>query len=102
MEKITYMEAIKSLAPNASFGIYDNDLARIDWQDKSISQPSDADIEAELVRLQSAYDAQEYARERAEAYPITGDQLDYIFHNGVAKWKTDMIEPVKAKYPKPS
>ena len=48
----------------------------------------------------SDYDAQAYARKRATEYPSTGDQLDYIFHNGVAKWKTDMIEPVKAKYPK--
>ena len=37
---------------------------------------------------------------RIAAYPSTGDQLDYIYHNGVAKWKTDMIDPVKTKYPK--
>ena len=64
--------------------------------------PSNAEIDAEIIRLQAEYDAQEYARNRATEYPSTGDQLDYIFHNGVAKWKTDMIEPVKAKYPKPS
>jgi len=64
--------------------------------------PSNAAIDAEIIRLQAEYDAQEYARNRATEYPSTGDQLDYIFHNGVAKWKTDMIEPVKAKYPKPS
>ena len=64
--------------------------------------PSNAEIDAEIIRLQAEYDAQEYARNRATEYPSTGDQLDYIFHNGVAKWNTDMIEPVKAKYPKPS
>ena len=64
--------------------------------------PSNAEIDAEIIRLQAEYDAQEYARNRAAEYPSTGDQLDYIFHNGVAKWKTDIIEPVKAKYPKPS
>ena len=58
--------------------------------------PSNAEIDAEIIRLQAEYDAQEYARNRATEYPSTGDQLDYIFHNGVAKWKTDMIEPVKA------
>ena len=63
--------------------------------------PSNAEIDAEIIRLQAEYDAQEYARNRATEYPSTGDQLDYIFHNGVAKWKTDMIEPVKAKYRKP-
>ena len=47
------------------------------------------------------YDAQAYARNRAAEYPSTGDQLDYIFHNGIAKWKTDIVQPVKDKYPKP-
>ena len=35
-------------------------------------------------------------------YPSIGEQLDYIYHNGIDKWKTDMVDPVKAKYPKPS
>ena len=64
--------------------------------------PTQSEIDAEVIRLQAEYDAQEYARNRATEYPAMGDQLDYIFHNGVAKWKTDMIAPVKAKYPKPS
>ena len=47
------------------------------------------------------YDAQAYASNRAAEYPSTGAQLDYIFHNGIAKWKTDIVQPVKDKYPKP-
>ena len=54
MEPLTYIVAIKSLAPGASFGIYANSLDRVDWQDENISRPSNADIEAELIRLQSA------------------------------------------------
>ena len=38
---------------------------------------------------------------RKQEYPLIEDQLDYIYHNGVTKWKTDMITPVKEKYPKP-
>ena len=38
---------------------------------------------------------------RKKEYPAIEDQLDYIYHNGVTKWKTDMITPVKEKYPKP-
>jgi len=34
-------------------------------------------------------------------YPPIGEQLDYIYHNGIEKWKTDIVDPVKAKYPKP-
>ena len=37
---------------------------------------------------------------RATEYPAIADQLDYIYHNGIGAWKTDMIDPVKAKYPK--
>ena len=35
-------------------------------------------------------------------YPPVEDQLDYIYHHGIDKWKTDIVDPVKAKYPKPS
>jgi hypothetical protein len=37
---------------------------------------------------------------RAKEYPAIAEQLDYIYHNGIDAWKTNMIEPVKAKYPK--
>ena len=82
LEPFQYVDAIKNLAPGAKFGIYDNDLARIDWQDESISQPSDADIETELVRLQAEYDANQYQRDRQ--YPQLGEQLDMLFHDMTA------------------
>ena len=31
-----------------------------------------------------------------------GPKLEYIYDNGVEKWKTDIVDPVKAKYPKSS
>jgi len=43
----------------------------------------------------------EYKIKRAAEYPLYGEQLDYIYHHGVAKWKTDIVQPVKDKYPKP-
>ena len=46
--------------------------------------------------------AEEYKRNRIAEYPHFTTQLDYIYHNGIEKWKTDMIDPIKAKYPKPS
>jgi hypothetical protein len=41
-----------------------------------------------------------YKDKRAAEYPAITDQLDYIYHNGIDAWKTNMIDPVKAKYPK--
>jgi len=37
---------------------------------------------------------------RKKDYPTWQDQLDYIYHNGVDGWKTDIITPIKEKYPK--
>ena len=45
--------------------------------------------------------AQMYDVQRKAEYPDIGAQLDYIYHNGIDKWKTDIVDPVKAKYPKP-
>jgi hypothetical protein len=58
-------------------------------------------ITTEMERIQAEYDAQEYARNRKAEYPDWGSQLDYIYHNGIAKWKSDMVKPVKDAHPKP-
>ena len=42
-----------------------------------------------------------YIQKRQEAYPSYGDQLDYIYHNGLEAWKTDIIQPIKEAHPKP-
>ena len=95
MRKPTKPVAIHNLVGGAITCVGD-DVTYHDGQ----TPPSESKILAELNRLETEYDSQEYARDRTTAYPSTGDQLDYIYHNGVAKWKTDMIDPVKTKYPK--
>jgi hypothetical protein len=42
-----------------------------------------------------------YKRSRLQKYPSYGDQMDYIFHNGLDAWKEDMIQPIKDEFPKP-
>ena len=42
-----------------------------------------------------------YRSQRREEYPYLAEQLDYIYNHGIDKWKTDVIDPIKAKYPKP-
>jgi len=37
-------------------------------------------VDAEVTRLQAEYDSQEYARNRASAYPPQADQLDMLWH----------------------
>ena len=42
----------------------------------------------------------EYARNRQEEYPDWGSQLNKIYDDGVTKWKSEMVDPVKTKWPK--
>ena len=65
-------------------------------------------IDAKLAAIVAAWEAEEYKLKRTGAdgtkdtiYPSVGEQLDYIYHNGIDKWKTDIVDPVKTKYPKP-
>ena len=58
-------------------------------------------VKTEFDRLTAIYDSELYKRQRLVEYPDYGTQLDYIYHNGLDKWKTDIVDPVKTKYPKP-
>ena len=65
---------------------------------------SDSDFEQMVIDCaNSKFDQQEngYKTARQEAYPSYGEQLDYIFHNGLEAWKTDIIQPIKDNNPKP-
>ena len=89
--------AINSLRPNAKW-VVKNDL--LEWHDTVQTQPTEAEIQAEITRLQAEYDAKEYQRKRATAYPSIADQLDKIYHEGIDAWKAQ-IAAVKQEYPKP-
>jgi len=57
-------------------------------------------IEIDLNLVNAWVDPEQYKYQRQQEYPSIADQLDYIYHNGIDAWKTDMIDPVKVKYPK--
>ena len=57
-------------------------------------------IDAARTTLNAEYAALEYSRNRAKEYPSIEDQLDTIYHSGVAGWKAT-IKAIKDKYPKP-
>ena len=57
-------------------------------------------VEIDLSLVNAWVDFEAYKDLRAKEYPAIADQLDYIYHNGIDAWKTDMIDPVKTKYPK--
>ena len=90
-------QAIKSLRPNAEWVLTGDSIK---WLSPSIQQPTEAEIQAEITRLQAEYEANEYQRQRASAYPSIADQLDKIYHEGIDAWKAQ-IAAVKQEYPKP-
>jgi uncharacterized small protein (DUF1192 family) len=91
------VNALQSLRPGAQWVLRGDDL---EWLDTEQTQPADAEITAEVARLQAEYEAKEYQRKRAAAYPSIADQLDTIYHEGIDAWKAE-IAAVKTEYPKP-
>lgn len=80
----------------------------------TINYPSDAfDVEGNIVvldedkiaieevKIQAKWDARNYARNRSDDYPSWQVQLEKIYDDGVDAWKSEMIDPIKAKHPKP-
>tara|TARA_R100000700_G_C3035650_1_gene62165 strand:- start:42 stop:374 length:333 start_codon:yes stop_codon:yes gene_type:complete len=67
------------------------------------SKPTEKQCTDGLKALQDAWDLENdsYKSQRKAEYPNIEDQLDTIYHSGVAGWKTS-IKAIKDKYPKPS
>ena len=59
-----------------------------------------SDIDAARTTLDAEAAAIAYQGQRKAEYPPIEDQLDTIYHSGVAGWKT-AIKAIKDKYPKP-
>ena len=98
--EIDKFAAIKSLTPNAWFQLTDDVLS---WHaEESQTEPTEAEITAEVTRLQAEYDSKQYARNRAEAYPSLTDQADMAYWDRQNNTTTldDAITAVKSAYPK--
>ena len=102
LEAIT--EAAIELVKDQPYAIkceYDEELKKCvvkEWGE-GVTPPSDSDLAAKQAEKLAQI---KYIKGRESEYPDWGQQLDYIYHNGIEKWKTDIVDPVKAKYPKPS
>ena len=92
-------DALTSLRPGAQWVSVDGVVT---WHDTEQTQPSDAEVQSEVTRLQAEYDAQEYARNRKAEYDMI-NQFEMIGEDSINGTTThkDAILAVKAKYPKP-
>ena len=90
--------AILAINPSAQVSVNAEDLDQITWHGGT-AVISKSDIQAKQAELKAVYDAKDYQRKREKEYPSIADQLDDIYHNGIAGWKTT-IKVTKDKYPK--
>ena len=90
-------DAIRELYP--SVVTLRGDIA-YDEDGNEISYDADA-VQTKVDELQAEYDAKEYQRKRSSEYPSWEKQLEKIYDDGIDAWKTEMVDPIKAKYPKP-
>ena len=91
-------DAIRKAYPDAV--TIDDGTGAFDKDGKSITLEQ-SKIDAARTTLDAEAAAIAYQGQRKAEYPSIEDQLDDIYHNGVAGWKTT-IKAIKDKYPKPS
>ena len=97
-EHIDRINAINSLKPNAKFS-WLGDV--ITWLDAEQTEPTTSEIDAEVIRLQAAYDAQAYARNRKLEYDQL-NQFEMQFdddRDSTTTW-VDKINEIKGRHPK--
>jgi hypothetical protein len=91
--------ALQSLRPGAQWILRGDDL---EWLDQTQSQPTDAEIQAEIARLQAAEPARIAGENRRAAYAAEADPLFFKAQRGeatMAEWQAKVAE-IKARYPK--
>ena len=76
--------------------VYSNIKVKID----GFTKPSEEVVNAKITELKNAYASAQYKRQRASEYPSWEKQLEKIYDDGIDAWKSEMIDPIKNKYPK--
>jgi len=94
-------KAIKAINNLAEFSVNADDINQITWLNGTQPIPAN-EILVKQQELIAEYNAKQYQRDRAKAYPSIQEQLDMQYWdkiNGTNNWQ-DAINAVKQKYPK--
>ena len=95
------VQAIQSLRPKAEFVLRGDDL---EWLDQHQTQPTDAEIQAELDRLTAEQPRKVARQSRASAYTTEADPLFFKVQRGEAN-QADYdakIAEIRTRYPYPT
>jgi hypothetical protein len=96
---ITKANALASLRPGAEWVLRGDEL---EWLDANQTQPSDAEIEAEVARLTALEPARIATENRRAAYIAEADPLFFKAQRGEAtmdEWQAKVAE-IKERFPK--
>ena len=94
-----FISAVRSLAKDKY--IVAREDGTVKWKDDATDLPTDKQLETERKRLEEEYKSLAYSRSRKAEYPDWSVQLNKIYDDGIDKWKSEMVDPIKKKYPKP-
>lgn len=94
--------ALQSLRPAAQWVLRGDSYSGLEWLDTTQSQPTEAEVLAEVARLEAEWNATEYQRLRAAEYPPITEYIDGVVKGDTAQVQKYIDEclAVKAKYPK--
>ena len=91
--------ALQSLRPGAEWVLRGDEL---EWLDANQTQPTDAEIEAEVARLTALEPARIATENRRAAYITEADPLFFKAQRGEAtmdEWQAK-VQEIKARFPK--
>ena len=102
---VCYYDAVRELVgiENLVGGNINGPISKIEFVEGFTTLPTEEAVQAKLTELQSEYDAKQYQRDRADAYPSIQEQLDMQYWdavNGTNKWQ-EAVAKVKTDNPKP-
>jgi hypothetical protein len=95
---ITKNQAVLSLRPEGGFSVTEDGI--VEYLIPDGTEPSESEIQIEMIRLQEEYDTLQYQRDRQ--YPTWQEQMDMQYHDlldGTTTWK-DAVAKVKSDNPK--
>ena len=95
-------QALQSLRPNAEWVWYGEDYDGLQWMDQVQTKPSEAEINAEIARLEALEPSRIATANRMTAYIAESDPLFFKAQRGEAtmnEWQAKVAE-IKARYPK--
>ena len=97
--------AILAIKADAQVSVNAEDIDQITWHDDNPTSITNADILAKQTELQTAFDAQAYARTRADAYPSVHDFMEAYTEKEIGsdstKWDANVIAYNKVRTDNP-